>query len=114
MNQNEIQPLLLEILRQKEGHFVTPYQICQIIEQSHFDVWTELTRQYPSSPGAPVMGEGAGIPYSPATFVSHALESARKHNASVRKEYFACDGVRFSEIIPGFTGKIVSIWAWHF
>jgi hypothetical protein len=59
------------------------------------------------------MGEGAGMKFSPATFVAQALANLVKRGdvPGLRQEHFSCEGVAFSGIAPGYTGNVIGIWA---
>jgi len=105
----EIQDELLNVLRQGNGMFRTAYQIFANLSQVTRD---RLTQEYPVIAGRPLMGAGAGIYYSPASFISHALEYFSKSNNHIVKGYIDSLNVKFEGYEPGFSGGI-SIWAWQ-
>jgi hypothetical protein len=105
----EIQEELFSVLQQGAGMFRTPYQIFVRLGQGTRD---RLTREYPVAQGSPIMGEGAGIYYSPASFISHALDYFKEHNIHIAKGYIDSENVTFEGYAPGFRGNI-SIWAWR-
>lgn len=112
MRLNEIQDLLIEIVNAEEGRFISAYQICQRIAELENDIWQRLIEEYPSNDPNIVMGEGTGRHYSPASYVANAMSKlANSENARVRQEIFSCKDVAFGEVIPGFTGNTLGIWA---
>lgn len=104
---------LIQILQDADTRFISAYQICLTIEAKHPNLWDIIQSEYGTATGNPTMGSGAGQHYSPASFVSHALEYFSKMQKEIKKEYFICEGVTFSNIEPGYTGNIVAIWAWQ-
>ena len=104
---------ILDIVQSANPNFLTPYQICNSLKEIYPTVWKQLTSAYPSGQNKPQMGAGADKPYSPATYVAQALEHFRKNGSPVRKENFSCENVIFNGTKPGFTGNVVSIWAWQ-
>lgn len=112
MKLNTYQNELISIVQSANGYFLTAYQICNILEKNFPQIWTELTAEYPSNPGDPEMGQGANKGYSPATYVAKALDYYRENGQPLRKEYFSCENVEFNGTVPGFTGNVVSIWAY--
>ena len=113
MQLNQYQNQLINIVQSANGHFLSAYQICNILEKDYPQVWASLVAEYPSTSGNPEMGKGANKPYSPATYVAKALEHFRVNGQPIRKEYFSCENVNFNGTDPGFTGNVVSIWAWR-
>ncbi len=114
MQFEEVRDVCFEILRALEGRFTTPYQICRGIERTHLDLWRRLLREYPSAPGQPPMGEGAGTPFSPASFVALALNHFHRNGQEhLMKESFDSTDVNFVGVDPGFKGGWISIWAWQ-
>lgn len=111
MRFEEIKTEVLEIVRSQHGRFITAYQICQHLEQSYWPLWDRLTAAYPSASPNITMGEGTGHQYSPASFVANALKHYAEQEQELVQSEFACDGVSFNGIAPGFTGNIVGIWA---
>lgn len=108
MKFNEIQDQLLDVLRQGNGMFRTAYQIYASLPQVTKD---RLTHEYPVVSGRPLMGEGAGIYYSPASFIAHALEYFARSNKRIIQGSIDSQNVRFEGYPPGFKGT-TSIWSW--
>jgi hypothetical protein len=108
MKFDEIQEPLLNVLRQGNGMFRTAYQIFANLGQ---ETKTRLTGEYPVVAGRPVMGAGAGIYYSPASFIAHALANFAKSNNRIIEGALDSQNAQFEGYEPGFKGTI-SIWAW--
>jgi len=108
MEFNEIQDQLLFVLQQGNGMFRTAYQIFINLRP---DMRDRLTREYPVVSGRPIMGEGAGIYYSPASFIAHALAYFAKSNDRIVQGFIDSQNVRFEGYEPGFK-ETTSIWAW--
>ncbi|ELV7509395.1 MULTISPECIES: hypothetical protein [Aeromonas] len=104
---------LLQILQDADTRFVSSYQICITVETKFPKLWKFIQSEYGTAIGNPTMGAGAGQHYSPASFVSQALEYFSKTTKEIKKEYLICEGVNFSNIEPGYTGNVVAIWAWQ-
>jgi hypothetical protein len=111
MEYNEVRNEVYRVLQEGDGKFRTAYQICTKLEPA---LWRRLIEEYPSAPGQPPMGKGAGIYYSPAGFIAHALDYFydRDHN-SIMKAWFDSKNIVFEGIEPGFEGGWISIWAWR-
>jgi hypothetical protein len=60
------------------------------------------------------MGEGAGIYYSPASFIAHALDHFQRHSSypEIDKRWFDSIDIKVEGIIPG-NKEGTSIWAWN-
>ena len=112
MQLTAFQTEILSIVQSENGYFLSAYQICNALEEQFPQIWAQLIAAYPSQGNAPQMGAGANKPYSPATYVALALEHFRQNGSPIRKEYFSCKNVEFNGITPGFTGNVISIWAW--
>lgn len=108
MEFNEIRDQLLSVLQQGNGMFRTAYQIFSNLRQETQD---RLTREYPVVSGRPPMGAGAGIYYSPASFIAHALEYFARSNNRIIQGRIDSQNVQFEGYEPGFKGT-TSIWAW--
>ncbi|KRV68067.1 hypothetical protein AO721_07585 [Aeromonas veronii] len=104
---------LIQILQDADTRFISAYQICIAVETKFPKLWDVIQSEYGTATGNPTMGSGAGQHYSPASFVSQALEYFSKTLKEIKKEYFTCEGVIFSNIEPGYTGNVVAIWAWQ-
>jgi len=114
MEFNEVQTELYRILQEADGRFRTPYQICIRIQEENPDLWALLLRAYPSVEGQPPMGAGSGTYYSPASFVSHALDYFFQNDlGDIIKAWFDSKNIIFENIEPGFKGGWISIWAWR-
>ena len=110
----EAQNEVYQILQEANVRFRTAYQICTRIEEFNPRLRRRLLEKYPSAPGKPSMGEGAGIYYSPASFIAHALDYFFERDANnVMKAWFDSKNVNFEGIKPGFKGGWISIWAWR-
>lgn len=110
MEFNDVKKDVLEILQKENGKFITPYQI---FEKLSSEIKDKLTEAYPPQAGGPSMGAGCGKSYSPATFIAKALDYFfYDKNIFLRKEQLSCKGVTFNGTEPGFTGNVISIWAW--
>lgn len=105
----EIQDELLNVLQQGNGIFRTAYQIYANLRQ---ETREKLNREYPVVPGRPLMGEGAGIYYSPASFIAHALEYFARTDRRIRQAGIDSQNAQFEGYPPGFRGS-TSIWAWE-
>lgn len=108
MEFKEIQEPLVAVLQHGNGMYRTAYQIFVNLRQETKD---RLTQEYPVVPGRPLMGEGAGIYYSPASFIAHALAHSAKSNTRIKQECIDTRNVQFEGYPPGFKGT-TSIWAW--
>lgn len=113
MKFNDVKKEVIQILQDIDTRFISAYQICAKIESGSPELWEKIQSEYGTTTGSPAMGSGAGQHYSPASFISHALEYFSKSNKEVKKEYFTCEGVTFGNIEPGYTGNVVAIWAWQ-
>ena len=114
MKFNEIQDEVYRILQEADGRFRTAYQICTKIMDLYPPLWRRLREEYPSLLGQPPMGEGAGIYYSPASFVAHALNYFFDRDTNnIMKSWFDSKNITFEGTEPGFKGGWISIWAWR-
>ncbi len=111
MEYKEVINEVIEILEECEGDFITAYQICNKIELTYPYLWRRITTDYSSINPNIAMGEGTGNSYSPATFISNALQNYSKDNPHIVKDVLSCEGVLFGDVVPGFTGKRITIWA---
>jgi hypothetical protein len=112
MRYEEIRDVMIDDLQGLEGRYTSAYQICRRLEELRPELWQRLVREYPGREGQPAMGESAGTPYSPATFVSHALDNIRRLEPRILKAHFDSAGVVFAGVEPGFRGGWLLIWAW--
>ena len=104
---------LLEVIKNANTRFLSSYQICWEIEKSFPALWQSIHSEYGTAIGCPEMGAGAGQNYSPASFVSQALEYFSKTEKGICKQYLSCEVISFGDIEPGYTGNVVAIWAWQ-
>lgn len=107
----ELENILLEILREAEGNFLLPYQIFEKIEYKNSNLAQRLKDEYFVDAGKPMMGAGAGIPYSPASFIAHALNNLKGSHQEIQKERFEPTDITIKEVQPG-NKETISIWAW--
>ena len=111
MEYEEIREEVYRILQEAEGRFRTAYQIYNRMEAG---IREQLAQEYPSAPGQPVMGAGAGTYYSPASFVSHALDYFFHDDPdNIMKAWFDSENIIFEDIEPGYREGWVTIWAWR-
>lgn len=115
MNLNHCEAELIQIIKKENGLFLSSYQICQSLGDAYSALWQQIQSEYGTEDGSAEMGTGAGKHYSPASYVAHSLEHLRKLHPQIKKEYFRCKGVTFESgrIEPGYTGNILTIWAWQ-
>ncbi|HPO16038.1 MAG TPA: hypothetical protein PLI09_21555 [Candidatus Hydrogenedentes bacterium] len=110
MEYPEIQDVVLDIVQSAEGRFLLPYQIYKEIQRTNPELAQRLEQAYPVTPGNPIMGRNAGIYYSPASFIAHALDYYLQHGENIRKEWINPRDVFIDEIKAG-NEKALSIWA---
>lgn len=113
MEHDEIQTEVYAILRSLEGRFATSYQIAIRLEEAYPELWNRLRSAYPTGPGAPAMGGGAGRSFTPASFIAVALQAFHRRDGRVRMEWFDSTNMTFAGVEPGFRGGWVAIWAWQ-
>ena len=111
MHFKEIENIAIEILQEAEGKFLLPYQIFEKIRIKDPALAQRIQNEYPSATGKPPMGAGAGIYYSPASFVAQALNNFKENQPEITKEWFEPSGISIKEVQPG-SEEGVSIWAW--
>lgn len=113
MKLNESKTELLQLIQDADNRFLSSYQICMRIESQHPKLWNDIQKEYGTAEGNSAMGSGSGQYYSPASYISQALEYFSKSHPQIKKEYLICEDVTFSNIEPGYTGNVVAIWAWQ-
>lgn len=115
MKLNHCEKELIQIIKNEGGYFLSSYQICQSLADAYSAMWQQIQAEYGTQEGSSEMGSGAGQHYSPASYVAHSLEHLSKTYRQIKKEYFRCKGVTFESgrIEPGYTGNILTIWAWQ-
>ncbi|KPK95565.1 hypothetical protein AMJ80_04865 [bacterium SM23_31] len=111
MHFKQIESIIIEILQEADGRFLLPYQIFEKIRVKDQALAQHIENEYPSAAGRPPMGAGAGIYYSPASFIAHALDSFMKVRTEITKEWLVTSDISIKEVQPG-SEEGVSIWAW--
>jgi hypothetical protein len=111
MKYTDILEPVIQILKEANGAFQTPYQICFRLQEREPALWARLADEYRSAEEDISMGAGTGTHYSPASFVSHALEYHSGENPRIQRADFACAGVTFRDVKPADTDTVVSIWS---
>ena len=114
MHYPEIETVVIEILQNANGKYLLPYQIFMRLLNINPTLGQRIERTYPVQSGNPPMGEGAGIYYSPASFVAHALNHFHRHGEYplLDKRWFDSIDIEIEGIIPG-NKEGTSIWAWE-
>jgi hypothetical protein len=108
----EIKDVVIEIIQQENGNFVSVYQICIKMEKLHPKLWQQICIQYKSKDKKIKMGKGTGKNYSPASFVGNALSNFKDEDVRIRQEYFSCKNVHFGDIKTNHGENSIGIWAW--
>ncbi len=114
MHFHEIEEITIEILQQAAGRFLLPYQIFNRIMMQDTALGQRIQQEYPVQTGNPTMGEGAGIYYSPASFVAHAVNhfyNNKEDYPLIEKRWFDASDIKIEGITPG-NKEGTSIWAW--
>jgi hypothetical protein len=114
MHFNEVENLILDILQNNNGRYLFPYQIFTRLQEIDPALGQRIRNEYPVQTGNNPMGEGAGIYYSPASFISHALNhlfTSQNYN-ELDKRWFDSNGLKIDGIVPG-NKESTSIWAWN-
>lgn len=111
MEFKQIETVTIQILQDAQGSFLFPYQIFNRIKQKNTALGELIENAYPTEPDKPIMGEGAGIYYSAASFVAHALNKFTDSHPEIKKEWFDANDIEVEGIIPG-NKEGTSIWAW--
>ena len=112
MKFKEIEDITVRILQNANGKFLFPYQIFNKIQRLDSSLSQQIMAAYPTKPGNPHMGEGAGIYYSAASFISKALNEFRDHYPQIGKAWVDSRDIKIEGIVAGAKGS-VSIWAWE-
>jgi hypothetical protein len=114
MHFHEVEALVTRILQNANGQYLFPYQIFTRLKDLDPALGQRIENEYPVRTGNPTMGEGAGIYYSPASFIAHALNHFRNSNRypTLDKRWFDSNGIDIEGIIPG-NKEGTSIWAWN-
>ena len=111
MEFKQIETVTIQILQDAEGKFLFPYQIFNRIKNSNSSLGKQIEEAYSTEPDKPIMGEGAGIYYSAASFVAKALNNFKNTHSEIKKERFDSNDIKVEGIIPG-SKEGTSIWAW--
>ena len=114
MHFNEVERLVVDVLQDANGRYLLPYQIFMRVKDRDPVLGKRIEKEYPSQSGSPPMGEGAGINYSPASFIAHALDNFQRSNnyPQIDKRWFDTIDIKVEGIIPSSKGG-TSIWAWE-
>lgn len=114
MHFHEVENLVLRILQNTGGLYLFPYQIFIRLKGIDPALGQRIENEYPVQTGNPPMGEGAGIYYSPASFIAHALNHFHDSNnyPDLDKRWFDSNGIEIEGIRPG-NKEGTSIWAWN-
>lgn len=114
MQFRDIETTVIDILQAASGKYLLPYQIFNRLKDRNPALGQRIEADYPVQAGNPPMGEGAGIYYSPASFVAHALNHFHSSGsyASLSKAWFDAIDIKVEGIIPG-NKEATSIWAWN-
>ncbi len=112
MEFKQIETVAVQVLQDAQGAFLFPYQIFNRIKKENAVLGEQIEKAYPTDPDKPIMGEGAGIYYSAASFVAHALNKFKDtYPGKIKKEWFDANDIEVEGIIPG-NKEGTSIWAW--
>ena len=114
MQFNQVENLVVSILRNADGQYLLAYQIFSRLKDRDPALGQKIENEYPVQTGNPRMGEGAGIYYSPASFIANALDHFQKSGnyPQIDKRWFDTTDIEVEGIIPG-NKEGTSIWAWH-
>ena len=104
MEFKQIETVVIQILQDAQGSFLFPYQIFNRIKQENTALGEQIENAYPTEADKPIMGEGAGIYFSVASFVAHALNKFRHSYPQIKKEWFdACiDAHKLPHLVKAF------------
>ncbi len=111
MQFKQIETIVIKILQDADGKFLFPYQIFNRIRKQDPVLGKKIEAAYATKPDKPKMGEGAGIYYSPASFVAKALNKFKDTHLEIKKEWFDPNDIKIQGIVPG-NKEATSIWAW--
>ncbi len=112
MQFDEVKDIMINILQETAGRFLLPYQVFENIKKRDPSLAKRIGAAYPVTPGNPTMSAGAGIYYSPASFIAHASEYFSKSNPNIVKEWIDPTDLRIEEVVPG-NQEGISIWKWR-
>ena len=112
MKFDQIKKITIKILQEADEQFLFPYQIFNRIKRENTTLGKQIEDAYPTAPNKPIMGEGAGIYYSPASFVAQALNKFKdEYPKNIKKEWFDSNDIEVQGIVPG-NKEGTSIWTW--
>jgi len=113
MHFSDIENLIMNILQDAGGKYLLPYQIFTRLRDRDPVLGQRIENEYPVQAGNPPMGEGAGIYYSPASFIAHALNHFYNGDnyPQIDKRWFDTIDIQVEGITPG-NKEGTSIWAW--
>ena len=111
MQINQIKTIVIEILKEADEKFLFPYQIFNRIREKDPSLGNQIENAYYTDPDKPIMGEGAGIYYSAASFVAQALNNFKDNYPEIKKGWLDAADIEVEGIIPG-NKEGTSIWAW--
>jgi len=112
MKFSEVETIVLEILKNANGKYLLPYQVFMRLKDKNPSLAHRIEEEYPVQEGNPSMGEGAGIHYSPASFIAHALSHFKNKLGGLDQQWFDSSDIEVEGIIPG-NKEGTSIWAWQ-
>jgi hypothetical protein len=110
MQFKQIEEITIKILKDGKERFLFPYQIFNRIKKLDPSLSKLIIAAY-TKPGNPDMGEGAGIYYSAASFVSKALNKFKDKYPEIKKEWVDSNDIKIEGSIAG-NKESCSIWAW--
>lgn len=111
MQFNQIETITIKILQDADEKFLFPYQIFNRIRKQDPSLGRQIEVAYPTKSGKPVMGEGAGIYYSAASFIAQALRNFKDSHVEIKNEWLDSNGIEVEGTVPG-NKEATSIWAW--
>ena len=114
MHFRDVENLVIDILRNAGGKYLLPYQIFTRLKDRDPVLGQRVEDKYGVQTGNPTMGKGAGIYYSPASFIAHALDHFQRSSNyhQIDKRWFDSSDIQVEGIIPG-NKEETSIWAWE-
>ena len=114
MQFSEVENLIVDILQEVAGKYLLPYQIFTRLKDRDPVLGQRIENEYPVRSGNPLMGKGAGIYYSPASFIAHALDYFHRSNnyPQIDKKWFDTIDIKVEGITPG-NKEGTSIWTWE-
>jgi hypothetical protein len=111
MQFKQIESITIKILQDADEKFLFPYQIFNRIRSQNQVLGKQIEAAYVTKPGKPIMGKGAGIYHSAASFVARALNKFKDTYPEIKKEWFDPNDIEIKGIVPG-NKEATSIWAW--